>query len=421
MSNILQEMLLIDDPSIFRLYKELIKIANYFIAPVFTISLILEFFGQMNFSTSVKKLFLVIIFMGSFYQFHTGATQIALESAGQTLKKVSPANLFVKKWNQAKIKTKKQKGWDSLKNIIIPNLNDLIGTAFFVLAKIFIWLLKLIYSSVYHLTYVFAGFSAILYFLGWTQDALKGTVQASIWCMIMPFVIVAILSLVGNSIEATALGGNLVIAKIDTVIWLFGVTLLLLISPLISYGMIRGDGIHSFGSKMGTMVVSSGLKAMALYPMMGKMMSSVKNRTVSPLSNKAENVFKSLRQTSSPQGPNNHKVDQNIKKEGSSFKQNKQVNTKAQSSLKLNVSKNHNAQRKETSLNNSPQTNLVSDKGQRVQKIDNGGKRNGKTKVSAQMPQTHFRQEKKSQTKRVIRSKHEIKNKTHLKSKRNRE
>ena len=108
MSNILQEMLLIDDPSIFRLYKELIKIANYFIAPVFTISLILEFFGQMNFSTSVKKLFLVIIFMGSFYQFHTGATQIALESAGQTLKKVSTANLFVKKWNQAKIKTKKQ-------------------------------------------------------------------------------------------------------------------------------------------------------------------------------------------------------------------------------------------------------------------------------------------------------------------------
>ena len=261
-------MLLIEEPSIFRLYQELIKIANYFVAPVFTISLILEYFGEMNFASSVKKLFLVIIFMGAFYGVHTQATNIALESASQTLRRVSPTNLFVKRWLQVKVKTKHQKGWDSLKSILIPNINDLLGTAFYLLAKLFIWLLKLIYSSIYHLTYVFAGVTAILYFLGWTKDALKGTIQASLWCMVMPFVIVAILSLVGNSIEDSALNGDLVIAKIDTILWLFGVTLLLLISPLITYGMIRGDGIHSFGSKMGAMVVSSGIKAMTFYPML---------------------------------------------------------------------------------------------------------------------------------------------------------
>ena len=282
MINVLQDMLLIEDPSVFRLYQELIKIANYFVAPVFTIALLFEYFGDMNFSAVVKKLFLVIVFMGAFYTFHTEGTKVALDSANQTLRRVSPTNLFVKRWTQAKVKTKKKKGWDSLKSILIPNLNDLIGTAFFLLAKLFIWLLKLIYSSVYHLTYIFAGVTAILYFLGWTKDALKGTVQASLWCMVMPFVIVAILSLVGNSIEATALNGDLVIAKIDTIIWLFGVTLLLLISPLITYGMIRGDGIHSFGSKMGAMVVSSGIKAMTFYPMMAKMMSIAKNRTLSP-------------------------------------------------------------------------------------------------------------------------------------------
>lgn len=294
MTNILREMLLIDDPSIFRLYQELIKITNYFIAPVFTISLILEFFGEMNFASSVKKLFLVVIFMGAFYNFHSSATTIALDSANKTLRRVSPTNLFIKKWTQSKIKTKKHKGWNALKDILIPNLNDLIGTSFFVLAKIFIWLLKLIYSSVYHLTYVFAGFTAILYFLGWTKDALKGTVQASIWCMAMPFVIVAILALVGNSIEDSALNGDLVIAKIDTIIWLFGVTLLLLISPLITYGMIRGDGIHSFGSKMGAMVVSSGLKAMAFYPIMMRMMTMMRNNTVKPFKNVSGNVLKRM-------------------------------------------------------------------------------------------------------------------------------
>jgi hypothetical protein len=87
--------------------------------------------------------------------------------------------------------------------------------------------------------------------------------------MIMPFVIVAILALVGNSIDETALGSDLLVTKIDTIIWLFGVTMLLLISPLISYGMIKGDGIHSFGSTMGTMVVSSGMKAMTLSTVLG--------------------------------------------------------------------------------------------------------------------------------------------------------
>ncbi len=287
--NILKEMLLIEEPSIFRLYKEMSSIASYFISPVFTIALIIEYFGELDFGGVVKKLLIITVFMGAFYQFHTTATEIALDNASYTLKKVSPRNLFVKKWYKTKVRTTEKRDWNFIQSIIIPNLNDLLGTAFFLLAKVFIWLLKLIYSSVYHLTYVFSGVTAILYFLGWTKDALKGTVQASLWCMIMPFVIVAILALVGNSIDESALGSELIVTKVDTIIWLFGVTLLLLISPLISYGMIKGDGIHSFGSKMGAMVVSSGIKSMALLPLISKMKdrfsrnSSFINRKGNPL------------------------------------------------------------------------------------------------------------------------------------------
>lgn len=264
--NILKEMLLIEDPSVFRLYQEMMDIAEYFIAPVFTIALLLEYFGEMNFGAVVKKLFVITIFMGAFYQFHSKAVELSLESASYTLKKVSPRNLFVKKWYHTKVRTKDKKEWNFIQSIVIPNLNDLLATAFFLLSKVFIWLLKLIYSSVYHLTYVFSGVTAILYFLGWTKDALRGTVQACFWCIALPYVIVAILALVGNSIDETALGGELIASKVDTIIWLFGVTLLLLISPLITFGLVKGDGIHSFGSKMGSMVVSSGLKAMALSP-----------------------------------------------------------------------------------------------------------------------------------------------------------
>lgn len=269
--NLLKEMLLIEEPSIFHLYKEMSSIGTYFVAPVFTISLILEYFGEMNFGGVVKKLLLVTIFMSIFYEFHTRAVEISLDSATHTLKKVSPRNLFIKKWYYSKVKTTEKKSWGFIQSIAVPNLNDLLATAFFLVSKVFLWLLKLIYSSVYHLTYVFSGITGILYFLGWTKDALKGTVQASLWCMIMPFVIIAILALVGNSIDETAIHGELLVAKMDTIIWLFGVTLLLLISPVISYGMIKGEGIHSFGSKMGAMVVSSGMKTVALLPFMTKM------------------------------------------------------------------------------------------------------------------------------------------------------
>ncbi|MBI2519469.1 MAG: hypothetical protein HYV97_03605 [Bdellovibrio sp.] len=270
-ANILHEMLLIEDKSIFKLYQEMMQIAGYFVAPVFTIGLILEYFGQMNFGAVVVKLFLITMFMGAFYEIHTTGVKLSLESASFTLQKVSPRNLFVKKWTTAKVKTTEKSDWTFIQSFAIPNLNDLTATIFFVFSKAFLWLLKLIYSSVYHLTYVFSGITAILYFLGWTKDSLKGTVQASLWCMAMPFVIVAILALVGNSIDESSISGEFVLAKMDTIVWLFGVTLLLLISPMITYTMIKGDGIHSFGSKVGAMVVSSGMKGLATFSWLSRL------------------------------------------------------------------------------------------------------------------------------------------------------
>lgn len=324
--NILQEMLLIEEPSVFRLYKEMTSIATYFIAPVFTIALILEYFGNMDFGGVVKKLFLITVFIGAFYQFHTTATKLALDNATYTLKKVSPRNLFVKKWYHTKVKTTEKKEWNFIQSLVVPNLNDLLATAYFLLAKVFIWLLKLIYSSVYHLTYVFSGVTAILYFLGWTKDALKGTVQASLWCMIMPFVIVAILALVGNSIDEAALGSDLIVTKVDTIIWLFGVTLLLLISPLISYGMIKGDGIHSFSSKMGTMVVSSGMKTMALLPFLTKMKDRFTGKT--SFSDRNGNTLQS-RSTGANLRSNSIKMSEKQKKD--SVKENNQTQVRKNS------------------------------------------------------------------------------------------
>lgn len=290
--NFLKDMLLIQDPSVFKLYKEMMEIAGLFLAPVFTVALILEFFGDMRFGEVLKKLILISVFMSSFYGFHSKSVDISLDTASKTLNRINHNNFFIKKWFDVKVRTKKKDTWSLLDSIAIPNLNDLVATGLFVISKVFIWLLKLIYSSVYHLTYVFAGITAILYFLGWTKDALKGTIQASLWCMLMPFVIVAILSLVGNSFSEKAISGELAFNGIDKIVWLFGVTLLLLISPLITYGMIKGEGIHSAGAKMGSLVVSSGTQLLASMPFLISSQRSAKH-----FAKKAQAKALGLRQT----------------------------------------------------------------------------------------------------------------------------
>ena len=300
-ADLIKGMLLIEEPSIYRLYEEMMQIANYFVAPVFMIALLIEYFGDYNFAGVVKKLLIITLFMSFFYQFHTHAVDVALESSSNLLQKVSPRNIFVKKWTEVKIKTKEKADWGLIEKFAIPNLNDIVATAFFLISKVFIWLLKLIYSTVYHFTYVFSGITAVLYFLGWTKDAIKGTVQGSLWCLLMPFVIVAILALVGNSFEDVASDGELVFSKIDTIVWLFGVTLLLLLSPVITYGMIRGEGIQSFGAKMGTMLTSSAMKMKMALPLMMMMSDRSKGastqlfngvRSVSNVANKSKSDIK---------------------------------------------------------------------------------------------------------------------------------
>jgi hypothetical protein len=200
--------------------------------------------------------------MNFFYGIHVYSTQLSLGVASETLQKVSPRNIFLRKWQESKFKAKNPTNAGFFESFITPNINDLVATAFFLISKILMWLLKLIYSTVYHFTYLFSGITAVLYLFGWTNSALKGVVQSFVWCLILPFVVVAILALVGNSFDEKANMGAIV-SHIDSLTWLFGITLLLSLSPMITYGLVKGEGMHSVGSKVGGMVTSTALKTAA--------------------------------------------------------------------------------------------------------------------------------------------------------------
>lgn len=263
----IKEMLLIEEPTVSILKDELLNASRWFLIPSFAFALVLEFFGELQFTEVIKKLILVMVFMGAFYSIHKTGVELSFKASEEILKKVSPQNIFLRKWTEVKVKTKEDNSWNLIQKFSIPNVNDLIGTTLFLLSKVFIWILKLIYSTVYHLTYIFAPITAILYFFPITRGSIAGTIQSSLWCMLMPIVLVSIFAIVGNSIQVPAHNGDLAIVSIDHILWLFGVTLLMLMTPVLTIGLLRGGGVALSGSAIGMMMTNSAMKVLRSAPM----------------------------------------------------------------------------------------------------------------------------------------------------------
>ena len=264
-------MLLIDEPTILVVKDAMTRIANWFVLPTFLIALIWEYFNEFKFGEVVKKLILILVFMGVFYPIHKEGVELSLKSSGELLREISPNNLFLKKWTEVKVKTSEDKmskatGWGTIERILVPNFNDLLGTVFFLLSKLLIWILKLVYSTVYHLTYVFAPLTAILYFFPITNASIKGTIISSLWCMILPFVLIAILAIVGNSFQTNANNGEVVISSMDQILWLFGVTLLIVASPILTLGLLKGSGMAMAGTATVVLMTSAATKIATALP-----------------------------------------------------------------------------------------------------------------------------------------------------------
>jgi hypothetical protein len=264
MANFVKDMLLIEGSEAGKLYKELSSIAGLFMGPMFLGSLCLQFLGGFDFTRVVKKLLIVSIVMTSFYTLHVGSISLSMEVANKTFKKISPRNVFRKKWYRATL-TKRKKvesgsTWGFLKEFVTPSLNDLIASTFFVSSSVFMSLLKYIYTSIYHLTYIFAGFSALLYFWGITEGALWGMIKSTLWCILLPFVFISILSLIGNSLDMRANSGVNLFSEIETIIWLFCISLMLLMCPLITWKLVSNEGIGGSAPQMGALSVMAGTK-----------------------------------------------------------------------------------------------------------------------------------------------------------------
>jgi hypothetical protein len=378
----IKDMLLIEEPTVIILRDELLNASRWFLIPSFAFALVLEFFGELQFTEVIKKLILVMVFMGAFYSIHKTGVDLSFKASEEILKKVSPQNIFLKKWTEVKVKTKEDQSWNLLQKFSIPNVNDLIGTTLFLLSKVFIWILKLIYSTVYHLTYIFAPITAILYFFPITKGSIAGTIQSSLWCMFMPIVLVSIFAIVGNSIQVPAQSGDLAFVSIDHILWIFGVTLLLLMTPVLTLGLLRGGGVALSGSAIGMMMTNSAMKVLRSAPMVASGLKAT-SKSAGKLGSKAffEPSVRELLKKDKMNSPDSSKFKQLDKKGGvrNPFKGPKGIDERL---ANIGMSKNE-----AMALSKIPASSSVSSKGS-SNNIKSPNSTSNKASNSAQSPET---------------------------------
>jgi hypothetical protein len=260
-TDVIRSMLLIDEPNLTGLRIAIESSSKILLIVAFTSAIAWEFVTGMKFMEIVKNLVLALVFMGCFYQFHTKAVDLSFKVSEELLREVSPRNVFLRKWSEVKVKTtESSKGF--VDKFVIPNLNDLLGTALFLMSKICIWILKLIYTTVYHFTYIFAPVTAVLSFMPVSNKAMSGSITSSLWCILLPFVLVVFMALVGNTLEIPAQNGELAISSMDQLIWIFGITLLMLLAPSFTFSLIKGS-VASTADAVGLKMTGVMAKTMA--------------------------------------------------------------------------------------------------------------------------------------------------------------
>jgi hypothetical protein len=313
----LTELLLIESPKLVQMTASLNGILMKFIPAIFTFAIVIEYFNGMNWGTLVKRLF-ISTFILAFYtsahiEFIKGAITIAekgilsktngnVDASYFKMNKKDLRNIEEVKNRETKRAKKNESFGKSLltKFTIVPRgalyisilykywFKSLTDRALPDFTTLFVWIsflfVKLLFSAVYHMTYVFAGIVALLYLFEFGAKSLTGMLVSTIWCMIMPMVVCASIFFLRESIGGTATSGggigNIALVIVSSAFFLF--------TPYIALKLIQGGGVVSGIAQFGNMI-SAGALYLGGSALLGASVSKFKSGK-SLISSSADNI-----------------------------------------------------------------------------------------------------------------------------------
>lgn len=282
----LKELLLITNPNVISLASYLNKTALLFILPCFYIAIICEYLTNWDFKSVIKRSFIAFLAIKLLTPLHISFVNEALVTSSELVKRYSPQNKFLTAYNTTRM-DKKAGVWKKLSSIVEMIVTDPIVLIIFLLSYISFFLLTQLYSLVYHLEIVLIGLCALLSIFPITSRSLAGALKASLWCMLLPFVVAIVLCLIGDSDAFLKTYSGGIVNNLESLIQLLIMTVILLMTPVITSKIMSDTGVTGVAdnisqmASMGALVGGSGF----LMAQASKGMNQAHKLTTKPLMN----------------------------------------------------------------------------------------------------------------------------------------
>lgn len=253
-TSLLKNLLLNVNPRVIGLSEYLNQVALLFIIPAFYMGMIAEYFTNFDFKSVAKRALIAFLAIKLLMPIHIQAVDASLNTSSALLSKYSSGNKFLTAYQSAHVATDSNKGiWERLKSIVAIVTDDPLVVGIFLFSYAAFFLLTQLYGLIYHLTLAFIGFCAVLSILPITSRSLTGAIYSSLWCVLMPFVIMIVLALVGDSDAFLKDYSGGIVQNVESLIQLLVMMVILLLTPLLTTKIMNGTGLNSVADNLGQM------------------------------------------------------------------------------------------------------------------------------------------------------------------------
>ena len=241
--NFMSSLLFYETSSFHRLESLLRGFSLKFILPVFFIALLLEFIGEMEFKGVFKRLMIALLFINFFAPIHKGVKKVSFQVSESIVSKFNSKTSFISIWKN-KIKREKRKEISSFKLWS----TDLLLSFLWVVNKITFYLLKCLYSVVFHFAYAFCPLIVLLSILPVMKGSLYIPLKASLWCFLMPIISASMLVALDGLLEIKG-GESFLVYSISDFVQMLVYSFMLLSSGVMATKLINGQGFEAWAEK----------------------------------------------------------------------------------------------------------------------------------------------------------------------------
>ena len=257
----IKDLLLIQSFSLDELIVEYRLFFLSILPSAFLLAVLIEFFGQIEPFSLVKRAVVSIILLASVNVFYTQTIALSIDAADKILRDQKNANIFLMDFfggvkhiktlkDQREQKSFFQEGsvlsniFSFLRHHLFTSfVNNVFTVSVFFIITLCLLILKIVYSLVYYMGYGLIGIPCVLFLFPSMENVLKGGLLGYIWCLILPHVLVIVLSMIGAEINKSYVSGEIVGGSLQGTALLFIMSLSVAFVPMVTAAIISGTGI----------------------------------------------------------------------------------------------------------------------------------------------------------------------------------